>query len=133
MRKKTLKKNRIKKIVKTKEFWTGVVMVVTSMAFGTSYIMHSHIIKPSFTQKQSRIASPILESKVTKSVTPITPTPTDTEVEVTVKENDSFWEISKRACKTGKYFLVVQDLNTADPYFDGLHVGDKVKVKCSFD
>ena len=127
-----MKENRIQKLVRTKELWTGIIMVVAAVTIGVFYIQ-PQIVLPSFAQKQNRIVSPIPGKDVIKKVQQVTPTPVNAEFEVTVKENDSFWEISKRACKTGKYFLDIQDLNTADPYFDGLHAGDKVKVKCSFE
>jgi hypothetical protein len=133
MKKKIVKKSRIEKVLRAKELWTGIIMVVAAVSFGITYFIQPHFVLPSLTRHEKTVVSPVPEKGEITKKSVITPTPSNTEFETEVKNNDSFWEISKRVCKTGKYFLVIQDLNTADPYFDGLHVGDKVKVKCSFE
>ncbi|GEM_PF-2409367 len=74
---------------------------------------------------------PAIKPTSTPTSTP-TPTPEKkpvlqkTSTSITVKNNDSYWKISKRQCGTGKYYLSIRDQNAAK----ALHKGDGVTANC---
>lgn len=129
MKKKTSPRQKTKKLIHTKEFWTGILITIAAVIAFTLHLLNPDLTLNEVSNMQESISpTPQAITAITqiknKEVSPSS---------IEVIEGDNFWKISERACKTGKYYLVIQDLNLSDPYFDGLHAGDTVKIKCSFE
>lgn len=75
------------------------------------------------TPKQS-----VAGSKISLAANP-TATPKAESKQVIALKNDSFWEISKRACGTGKYY---EQIKKDNGYTNkALHSGDIITINCS--
>lgn len=127
---------RIFDLLKKPELWIGVFTIGVLLGIGGGLAVRYNLIpKISKISKNIKVLSPVPESKTTtptppkkqevlKKITKLADTASVFSYEV--KKNDSYWTISKRVCRTGKYFLSIQEKN----YSQALHPGDMVQVVC---
>jgi len=143
-----IKREDIQALLRRSEFWVGAVTVVVFLML----VARLHPI--SKMQEYMAKHTPAVATKLNLQPTsgPVSPAPqaqamqkdqsnagklthikmladTSGEVKVVVLQNDNFWNISRRVCGTGRYYLSIQAANGYQN--GGLQPGDTVVVTCS--
>lgn len=109
------KKRTIKKKLFIVVGFLTILGITPALFFGLSNFKLNQPKKISITQTQA----PKSEAQISPTQTP--------DKNATIQRGDSYWRISKRVCGSGKYYLLIQELNGGKP----LHQGDLVKISCN--